>query len=451
MNEKKYIFSLIKNNIKCTTNIYKDSKNIISILIKTDKNNNFYSYSTKFKETKILCKDKILDLLEYFNKNKVSITEINDRELILEIDVGIENYTIKDSSTKLNFIKIINNENEKGNRMSISIKKNEYYILWRDPCFEENNGYYYDLQDLISFCFEEVNMSVYCVSSTESALKFLKNRINDKIIFITSIGKSQQGRRFIEIIREIYGFDIIVLFYSNNRDHFSWIKDFPNCLYNEEEEIFKEYITKYNEEDLKKLRNKNNKKFEGLSLKKFTNDFFQYSKINKSIQMPNIQFKIYGKNKKKYVCMTKNGKIKLKNEAIEDCIWDITFLGNTITFYSNKFYLNDKDGKIEGYQFMKVWEFIKINDGYNFKSPSQKFLSMDNNEIKADKCNAGDNEIFQLINILENPEKEESNPFLLEKVVSHNSSYFSNKIVDLTDSKKLEESISSNIFIYGKV
>ena len=281
MNEKKYIFSLIKNNIKCTTNIYKDSKNKISILIQTDKNNNFYSYSTKFIETKILCKDKILDLLEYFNKNKVSITEINDRELILEIDLGIENYTIKDSSTKLNFIKIINNENENANRMSISIKKNEYYILWRDPCFEENNEYYYDLQDLISFCFEEVNMSVYCVSSTESALKFLKNRINDKIIFITSIGKSQQGRRFIEIIREIYGFDIIVLFYSNNRDHFSWIKDFPNCLYDEEEEIFKEYITKYNEEDLKKLRNKNNKKFQGLSLKKFTNDFFQYSKINK--------------------------------------------------------------------------------------------------------------------------------------------------------------------------
>jgi hypothetical protein len=294
-------------------------------------------------------------------------------------------------------------------------------------------------------------MSVYCVSSTESALKFLKNRISDKIIFITSIGKSQQGRRFIEIIREIYGFDIIVLFYSNNRDHFSWINDFPNCLYDEEEEIFKEYITKYNEKDLKKLRNKNNKKFEGLSLKKFTNDFFQYSKINKSIQMPNIQFKIYGKNKKKYVCMTKKGKIELKNEAIEDCIWDITFLGNTITFYSNKFYLNDKDGKIGGYKFMKVWEFIKINDGYNFKSPSQKFLSMDDNEIKADKCNAGDNEIFQLINILENPEKEESNPFLLEKVVSNNSSYFSNKIVDLTDSKKLEESIASNIFIYGKV
>ena len=38
----------------------------------------------------------------------------------------------------------------------------------------------------------------------------------------------------------------MVLFYSNNTDHFKWIKDFPNCLYADIEELFEEYVTNYN-------------------------------------------------------------------------------------------------------------------------------------------------------------------------------------------------------------
>lgn len=446
MDDKKYIFLLDKNNIKCTTKIYNKKNEKISILIETDKNNNFYSYSTKFKEKKIYSRDKKFDLIEYFKKNKAFIKEINDKELILQINIDKDNYNIKDNSTKLSFIKITNNEN--GNIMDINLKRNEYYILWRDPCFKEKNEYYYDLQSIISFCFEEVNMTVYCIESTELALKFLKDRIKDKIIFITSIEKNKQGKRFIEIVRKIYGFNIIVLFYSNNRDHFSWIKDFPNCLYDEEEEIFKKYLTKYNEEDLKKLRKKDINQYKDLSLKKFTNDFFQYSNINNQIKVPNIQFKIFGKNNKKYLRMSKKGKIELNNEAKEDCIWDITFLNNTITFYSNGFYLNDNNGVIEGYKYMIVWEFINLNNNnYNIKSPSKKFLSLDDNGIKADKSNAGDNEIFQLIDILENQEKEEGNFFKLDDILNNSSSFLSNRIVDLTDTQNLNESISSNIFI----
>ena len=48
---------------------------------------------------------------------------------------------------------------------------------------------------------------------TRCLLEFLKNRLSNNIIFVTNIAKNLPGKRYIEIIRQIYGFNIIVLFF----------------------------------------------------------------------------------------------------------------------------------------------------------------------------------------------------------------------------------------------
>ena len=178
-----------------------------------------------------------INLANCFNNKKVSIIERNDKELIL----------------------LLIEYNKK-----IKLKKIEFYILWRDSNYtlnikNMNNVYYSDLKIFELFC-KENNIFVYFVNSTEEALKFLKNRICYNIIFITNVGKNLPGKRYIEKIRKIYGFNVIVLFFSNNNEHFSWIKNFPNCLYDDYEDIVKEYITKFNKEDLKKKKKKKRKR-----------------------------------------------------------------------------------------------------------------------------------------------------------------------------------------------
>ena len=44
----------------------------------------------------------------------------------------------------------------------------------------------------------------------------------------------------------------------------------------------------------------------------------------------------------------------------EDCIWDVTFLNNTITFYSNNFYLSEEKEKAIGIKYMFEWNYKEI-------------------------------------------------------------------------------------------
>ena len=446
MTSNKCSFTTIKNNITCNINIIKE-KSETSIFIETDSYNNYYSYSQKIDERNILNtnKEEKIDLLFYFRNMKFLIREINSKEIIIEIKIESDNYTIEKDFKEFNFIKI--NHIDNNNVLYIKIKRNEYCVLWKNN--EKKKYKDGSLTSLCNFCKDEVNMPIFCVNSIEEAIEFVKKRLNDKIIFITNIGQDYSGKRLIEIIRKIYGFNIIVLFYSYNTEHFSWIKDFPNCLYDENGEIFKEYLRKYNIEDLKKLRikNMNIKEYKGLSLKEFTDDFLNYSKINKSIKIPNIQFKIYNEKKDIFLFMSEHGKIKYKNnnnEKQEDCIWKITFLDNTITFYSNGLYLKDNIGNVEGCTFMTVWNFAKLNDNnYYFLNPKKKannILSIEDNELKVSKSEKGEHEIFQLIEVKENEEKllDIGNSFFF-------NSFLSQKINDITDTRKMESSFNSSL------
>ena len=348
-----------------------------SILIETDSNNECITYSKSINKKELLNEDKSeINLEDCLNNKKFVILKKDDNELIIEL---------KESKKKLIFERIM------------------FYILWRDSNYikpgkkNEENPYYYDLVEWEDFCFKN-NIFAYFVNSTEDALKFLKNRISNNIIFITNIAKNLPGKRYIEIIRKIYGFKIIVLFFSsNNTEHYKWIKNFENCLYDWDGNFVKEYILKYSKENLKELRNKNMKSIYGLELKEFSDDFFNYSKINNKLNVPNIEFKIYNENIDKYLYMSKEGEVKCINDNEKDCKWDIIFFDNTVTFYSKGFYLKDEEGNIKGDIYTFIWNYEKINNQYHFKNPyTKKILAIDDNKLNTCNSNANKNINFQL-------------------------------------------------------
>ena len=65
---------------------------------------------------------------------------------------------------------------------SLTVKRNEYFVLWRDPNFKEKNIFSDYLQRRKLFCMEKANMNIYFEGSTEEALKFLLRRKYNKVI-----------------------------------------------------------------------------------------------------------------------------------------------------------------------------------------------------------------------------------------------------------------------------
>ena len=143
--------------------------------------------------------------------------------------------------------------------------------------------------------------------------------------------------------------------------------------------------------------------------------------------------------------MKKNGEIDIKYEGNEDCLWDITVLDNTITFFSNGFYLKEENENVIGYKYMVIWNFKKLNDNNYYFISQKKEINKNNNiftlegpGIKVNKSEYGANEIFELIDIPED-ELDDNEDFLdLDSSISP-------KILDLSNSSSIDIS-SDNSF-----
>ena len=129
---------------------------------------------------------------------------------------------------------------------SLTLKRNEYFVLWRDPNFFKKNNFSNFLNERKLFCLEKANMNIYFENSIEDALKFLSKRKYNKVILISNIGFDLSGKKFVEIARKIFGFNLMVLFFSANNEHLKWIQKFPNCLYTNSSAIYEEYILNFN-------------------------------------------------------------------------------------------------------------------------------------------------------------------------------------------------------------
>ena len=296
---------------------------------------------------------------------------------------------------------------------TFTLRRNEYYVLYRDPNFigQHNHSQYLNSLKLRSLKYSH-NKNFYFESSTEEALKLLLKKKKEKVILITSIRYDKSGKRFVEIARKILNFDLIVLFFSNNTNHFNWVKDFSNCLYTNKSSLYEEYISNYHEEGLRELKKKVEELY-SIELKEFTFDFMCYSNCCEDLSFSMIDYNnicpyfrsvnIINPNKILYLSMTIEGKVK-KSE--EECLWEVTIFDNTITFCSNGFYLDIDENKeiAVGAKEMKKWNFYIIDDCYYFintDNDKNGILSIeDDDNISINKKDLSENSLFKLNDII---------------------------------------------------
>jgi len=303
---------------------------------------------------------------------------------------------------------------------SLTVKRNEYFVLWRDPNFKGENDFSDYLKERKLFCLEKAHMNIYFESSTEEALKFLLQRQYNKVILITSIGLDLSGKRFVEIARKIFGFNLIVLFFSVNKTHLKWIQKFQNCLYTNKSNFYEEYITNFNKDGLEKLKKDVEKQYK-ITLMKFSENFLSYPNFKNEGDFSSLDFsnndkyirhvKICCKKKKLFIHMNKNGSVELSDEP---SIWDVTIIDNEITLLSNGYYLDvskrktgDKDEfgeELSGFTYMIIWNFKLIKNYYIFyfpKKEKENILSSKDNILKVNKIRIDESELFELLDVKE--------------------------------------------------
>ena len=262
----------------------------------------------------------------------------------------------------------------------LTFKRNEYFVIWRDPHFEGENEYSDYLRERKLFIYKEAKMNAYFESSTEKALEIIKRKQYNKIILISSIGLDYSGRKFVEVARQILGFNVVVLFFSSNEDHLKWIKDFPNALYTNEASFYKDYIINYNEKGLLDLK-KNIEKSYNIKLK-FTDDYFKFPKFINNDQYHTITFGAKTPNFRKVIiknaqtnsilCMDSNRNVSFKSSYkldVNNYQWYVTIINNKITLFSNGSYLgaNPEMGIATAEKFMQRYLIEEIKSNSNNK------------------------------------------------------------------------------------
>ena len=277
----------------------------------------------------------------------------------------------------------------------LTFKRKEYFVIWRDNHFKGDNEYSEFLKVRKLFIYEYAKMNAYFESSLERALEIIKRKKNNKIILISNIGLDLAGKKFVEVARKILGFNVMVLFFSANRNHLKWLKDFPNALYTSHEDFYKKYIMNYNKQgllDLKKeveARNKINLKFEGnfLEFPHFVNNeeynkirFDEKSEYFKRVTIRNVETD-------SILCMEKDRTVSFKRNQqldISQYNWYVTLMDGEITLYSNESYLgaNINTKEPTGEEFMKTFKYekIKANEYLIYYNDKNNVLTVSGNK-----------------------------------------------------------------------
>ena len=297
----------------------------------------------------------------------------------------------------------------------VTLKRNEYFVIWRDPHFGDKNEYTYYLEERRNYLNQIGKMNAYFEPCTEKALEIIKRKKYNKIIIISSIGLDLSGKKFIEVARKILGFDVMVLFFSESEKHLEWIQNFPNALYTNDDKFYKKYITNYNEYGLKNLKKEIEDEYK-VKLPKFSNDFLKFPKFVDKAYYSDLIFqeindnfrKVIIKNKKndKVLCVEKskpNIKISFQScngKSSDLFLWDVTIIDNEITFYSNGIYLGVStfNKKAFAEKYMKIWKFEIIGKKYKFFFENKKnVLTVEGNRAKVKEFEKEDNQTFELL------------------------------------------------------
>ena len=296
----------------------------------------------------------------------------------------------------------------------ITLKRNEYFVVWRDNHFGRENYFTKYLAERKLFLNKYAKMNVYFESNTESALRLISRKKYNKIILISNIGLDLAGKKFVEIARKILGFDVFVLFFSGNNMHFNWLKNFKNALYTDNSNFYEKYVMNYNENGLKELKKEVEKTYD-IKFPEFTDNFLNFPKFikgekkyretNFSENCDNFKYVfLYNSYSGYYINMNKDGTLSLQKEGYG---WYVTLDNGEITLFSNNYYLciKDNDNNPGGSEFMKIGRYIKNKDDYSIKF-GNKYLSLDryffffSYYIVFKECEIGDYQKFQLKDVI---------------------------------------------------
>ena len=129
---------------------------------------------------------------------------------------------------------------------------------------------------------------MYGVGEVDEALNIIKRKKYNKVILISNVGIVDEAKKFIEDVRRILKFNVIVLFYTSNLSHLDWIKDFPNALFTMSEDFFREYILNFNSNGLNQLKKKIEEYYKQ-KLDKFNVDL-SYPLFNEAEQKGNYEY-----------------------------------------------------------------------------------------------------------------------------------------------------------------
>jgi len=299
----------------------------------------------------------------------------------------------------------------------LTFRRNEFFVVWRDNHFKGNNEYSKFLKERKLFIYEYAKMNAYFEDSLEKALEIIKRKKYNKIILISNIGLDKAGKKFVEVARKLLGFNVVVLFFSGNSSHFSWLQNFPNALYTNNSSFYKDFILNYNEEGLLDLKKKIENQYK-IKLK-FTNDYMKFPNFIDSDKYDNIIFGGPSPNFKKVIISNSYNKVILcMNSDSEPCfksvdndvnsyIWYITLMDNEITLYSNGNYLgvNTNSKKATREEFMKTFKFEKIgkNDYIIYFDDKNNVLTVSgSNAIIQKESYNNSNQKFRLVEETEN-------------------------------------------------
>ena len=300
----------------------------------------------------------------------------------------------------------------------LTLKRNEYFVIWRDTNLEGKNEFSDFLKERKMFIYKQAKMNAFFESNTERALEIINRKKYNKIIIISSCGKDKSGLKFIEIARKILGFNVMVLFFSADPSHLQWIQRLPNALYTNNAIFYEKYILNYNRQGLLNLKNEVEKNYSkyGIHLN-FTDDFLKFPNYAKDKTYNDLVFEnicpyfrrvlIKKKENKKALFVDEKGNISFKPYEginVEELIWYVTLNNGEITLFSNKNYLDvDKNnGKVKGFPYMVRWNYEEIYQKYfiYFKN-KDKVLTINGNQalIYPENLNR-ENQLFTFTDII---------------------------------------------------
>ena len=296
----------------------------------------------------------------------------------------------------------------------LTLERNEYFILWRDPNFKGNNRHKDFLNRMKIFANKIAKMNMYIETQTEEALKIIERKKFNKIILISSGGLDKGGKKFIEVARKILKFNVVILFFSANQRNLEWIKKLPNVLYTRESTFYEEYITNFTKDGLNNLKTNIEKKYQ-IKLPEFTKDFIDYPLFKNEGKYGDQRFiekydffrhvKIFNENNNKYLGMNNGKPVIVNQEEAEKNIWDITIMDKEITLCCNEFYLKIEEGSknVTGFQYMVRWNF-SVNDGkyiiFSQENKNDVLTIESGNSIKVTNGRDKKNTIFEFIDII---------------------------------------------------